>query len=153
MFVIDDEKYISLSAPQMPENHNFWSKNNNATSSRGKNKFKKKFEPKMCYGLQLGSPCLAPYFKQSSLAIRSDTYIKECLWKRLLPFIKEHHSSNNYWFWPNKVDTHYSNETKAFLVLEIVNFVPREWNSTNLPRVLQLKNFLVTSPQKSMEQV
>ena len=51
----------------------------------------------------------------SSLLVNSAIYTKECLEKRLLPFIEEFHIDGNYIFWPGLASAHYSNETQAWL--------------------------------------
>ena len=72
-----------------------------------------------------------------SEALNSDIYINECLEKRLLPFIREHHPDSNYIFWPDLnyiFWPHYSKQTVAWMD-ENVNFVPKEIHFTKCPSV------------------
>ena len=66
-------------------------------------------------------------------AVDSHIYINECLEKRLLPFICEHHLGSNYIFWPDLAGCHYSKQTIAWMD-ENVKFVPKEINSSNAPQ-------------------
>jgi hypothetical protein len=49
------------------------------------------------------------YVHQSNQVVDQETYLKECIDKRLLLFIKEHLSHGNYLFWPDLARAHYSN--------------------------------------------
>ena len=56
-----------------------------------------------------------PLFRPSkSEAVNSDIYLNECLEKRLVPFICEHRSDSNYFFWPDLAGCHYSKHTIAW---------------------------------------
>ena len=50
-----------------------------------------------------------------SEAVDSDIYINECLEQRMPPFICEHHSDSNYYFWPDLAGCHYSKQTVAWM--------------------------------------
>ena len=57
-----------------------------------------------------------PLFRPlKSEAVDSDIYINECLEKRLLPFIREHHPDSNYIFWHDLASCHYSKQTIAWM--------------------------------------
>ena len=73
-----------------------------------------------------------PLFRPSkSEAVDSDIYINDCLEKRLLLFICEHHTDSNYIFWPDLAGCHYSKQTVAWMD-ENVNFVPKRLNPQNV---------------------
>ena len=40
-----------------------------------------------------------PYFVPSGLAVKQNVYLKECIIKRLMPFIKKYHPEGNFVFW------------------------------------------------------
>ena len=79
-----------------------------------------------------------PLFRPSkSEAVDSDIYINECLEKRLLPFILEHHPDSNYIFWPDLAGCHYSKQKVAWIG-ENANILPKNINSLNVPRHLSV---------------
>jgi hypothetical protein len=47
------------------------------------------------------------------LAINSKNYINDCINKRLVKFIKKHHSDENHIFWPDLSSAHYATDTRA----------------------------------------
>jgi hypothetical protein len=55
-----------------------------------------------------------PYFMTCRGAMNSERYIRECLEKRLLPFINQH-SQRKYIFWPDLASSHYSAVSQTFM--------------------------------------
>ena len=47
------------------------------------------------------------YVHKSIQAVNQETYLKECINKRLLPFIAKYHSNGNYLFWSDLAKAHY----------------------------------------------
>ena len=100
-----------------------------------------------------------PLFRQSkSEAVDSHIYINECLEKRLLSFIPEHHTDSYFYiiyifvlyFWPDLAGCHYSKQTIA-LMDENVNFVPKEINPPNVLHAHLIENFWGCLAQKVYE--
>ena len=58
---------------------------------------------------------------------------KECLEKRLFPFIREHHPDSNYIFWLDLAGCHYSKQTVAWMDENVPKFVPKDMNPPNVP--------------------
>mgnify|MGYP000299388340 CR=1 FL=1 len=71
------------------------------------------------------------YFKPSGLALNQDIYIAECLEVWLLPFIKQHHSNNNYLFWPDLASSHYAERNFDFMIENGINHVDKFDNHDN----------------------
>ena len=90
----------------------------------------------------LGSHIQSWYIKAIiwSIEVNSDIYINECLEKRLVPFIHEHHPYSNYIFWPDSDGCHHSKQAVSW-VDENFNFVPKEINPPNVPQALPIENF------------
>ena len=55
------------------------------------------------------------YVHKSIQVVNQETYLKECINKRLLPFIAKYHSNGNYLFWPDLAKAHYSNIVQQLL--------------------------------------
>ena len=88
--------------------------------------------------------------RSKSEAVNSDIYIKECLEKRLPPFIRELHPDLNYIFWPDLAGCHYSKQTVAWMD-ENVKFMPKDINPPNVPQARPIENFWGCLAQKVYE--
>ena len=98
---------------------------------------KEKYPNRVMVWVAISNRCIATI---SSEAVDSDIYINECLEKRLLPFILEHHPDSNYVLCPDLDGCHYSKQTVA-LVDENVNFVPKDIYPPNVSQARPIENF------------
>lgn len=71
--------------------------------------------------------------------INKEIYIKECLTKRLLPFIRKHNIPTL--FWPDLAPAHYANDTLQFLDANGVAYVPKELNPPNVPQCRPIEHY------------
>lgn len=71
--------------------------------------------------------------------IRQEIYIKDCLKKRLLPFIRKHQVSTL--FWPDLAPAHYAKKTLQFLEDNRVDYVPKEMNPPNVPQCRPIEHY------------
>jgi hypothetical protein len=102
---------------------------------------KKKFEKKVLMWIAIGPNGVSePLIKDSNYAINTDTYLKECVQKRLIPYI-QYNYDNNYVFWPDKASSHYANQVVNHLREEGVNFVEKEDNPANVPEARCIEDF------------
>ena len=142
IFILDDEKYFTLSAPQMPGNNIYYTSNPFLTPPEVKLKFKKKFEAKLMLYIAISENGISkPYFRRSGLAINKDVYKNNCLNKILIPFIRQHHSNSNYLFWPDKASAHYALSVTNFLREKNIPFVEYNENPTNVPQCRPIEDF------------
>ena len=88
--------------------------------------------------------------ESGSEAINKTIYIRECLEKRLLPFIKKHHSDANYIFWPDLAPAHKAKDTVKWMS-ENINFVRVEDNPPNVPQARPIEDFWGCLSQKVYE--
>lgn len=131
-FVLDDEKYFSLSSPYTGS---YRSSDRVNAPANIKYQPKKKFEPKLLVYLAASSKGISkPFYAPSGIAVNQDVYLRDCLEGILLPFLRQHHSEDQYVFWPDKASSHYSRAVVEFLTEKEINFVPKERNPTNLPQ-------------------
>ena len=86
-----------------------------------------------------------------SICHTADIYIKECLKKRLLPFIKSHNTST--FFWPNLASIHYSKNTVEWYKQNKVNFVPKLANLPNCSKEHPIKGrpILLVNCERTLE--
>ena len=75
------------------------------------------------------------YVHKSKQAIRQDTYLNQCISKRLLPFIDKYHQNGNCLFWPDLASAHYSKSVQERLNEKNVPFVIPKDNPPNAPQV------------------
>lgn len=132
LFVLDDEKYFTLTAPT---GGRFYTENKETAPPAVRYKGKAKFEKKVLVYLVASCRGISkPFIAVSGLAVNQDVYVDRCLRRILVPFIREKHADNNYVFWPDKASSHYGKKTLEFLAQERINFVPKLYNPTNLPQ-------------------
>jgi hypothetical protein len=151
-FILDDEKYFSLSGCQMNGNDIYYTSNNSNVSYKVKYKAKKKFERKLMLYIAISKEGISkPFFCPSGLAVNKEVYINSCLKKVLLPFIREKHSEKPIIFWPDKASSHYARDSIRFLIAKSVPFVPKIRNPTNVPQIRPIEDlfgFLATEVYK-----
>ena len=75
----------------------------------------------------------------TSGTINSEIYVKECLQKRLLPFISKHRGSA--FFWPDLASCHYSKMALDWYKDNNINFVPKEANPPNCPELRPIERY------------
>jgi transposase len=145
-FVIDDEKYFTLSH-SMNDSY-FSSPTKSKTPEEVSHNFKSKFEPKLMLWIAISKYGVSKsYFRPSGQAINQNIYLNKCIKKRLIPFINANHSDNNYLFWPDKASAHYAKKVVNFLNEKKINFVPKYRNPTNVPQCRPIEDFFADLTQ------
>lgn len=133
--ILDDEKYFKLAGDNVVGNRFFYSTDPDNAPVDVKFLRKKKFEEKVMIWMAISAKGVSSvYVHQSKQAIRQETYIRQCIEQRLIPFIKKFHSDGNYLFWPDLANAHYGNDTQAFLRQNDINYVSRRSNPPNVPQ-------------------
>jgi hypothetical protein len=77
----------------------------------------------------------------SGLAVNQKIYLNECIKKRLLPFINQHHSDGQYIFWPDLASSYYAKTVVEYMRDKSVNFVEKAEHPPNMPEVRPIENF------------
>jgi len=139
-FVIDDEKYFTLT--HSLNDSYFSSPTKSKTHENVSHKPKAKFEPKLMLWIAISKYGISKsYFKPSGLAINQNVYLNKCVKKRLIPFIRDKHSDNNYMFWPDKASSHYAEKVVKHLKEQNIRFVSKYRNPTNVPQCRPIEDF------------
>ena len=113
---MDDESYFPFGHCQIPGNDRFYSKNKEKTPLNIRYCQKKKFESKLLVWLAISQEGHSElYFVPSSGNINGEVYRQECIMRRLIPFLHEHHAHDNYIFWPDLASSHYTKDPIALL--------------------------------------
>ena len=106
------------------------------------NFLEKKFEPKLLVWICISQKGISkPYFVPSGLGINQHVYLKECIQKRLIPFIQQHHLEDDYVFWPDLASSHYAKTVIDYLREKNVKFLEKEDNPANVPECRAIENF------------
>jgi len=71
-------------------------------------------------------------------------YLKECIRKRLVPFIK----NRKVLFWPDLASCHYTSEVTNFLRGESIDFVEKSQNAPNVPQARPIERFWALCKQE-----
>ena len=135
--IMDDEKYFKLVGNNVVGNRYFYSTDPATAPSIVKFQCKTKFEPIVIIWRGMSSKGTSDiYVHKSKQTVNQETYLKECINKRLLPFIDKYHSNGNYLFWPHLVKAHYLNIVQERLTEENFPFASRV---DNPPKLVQLR--------------
>ena len=82
-----------------------------------------------------------PFFSKSGLATNQDKYLRQCIIKRLIPFIELNHSEDDYVFWPDLATAHYAKSVTNYLDSKNVNYVAKDDNPPNVPECRPIEHF------------
>ena len=140
--IIDDETYCAAYFQSLPGHQYYSAINLKKLNSKYKcirmHKFDKKFlvcqaicecgEKRSCF--------------MTTGTVNTEIYIKECLKKRLLPFLRSH--TGNPLFRPDLASCHYSGRTLNWLKEHKVDFVEKHCNPPNLPKLRPFERYRVT---------
>ncbi|CAF1531164.1 unnamed protein product [Adineta ricciae] len=139
--IMDDEKYFTLSDQSVSINRGFYSLNKEETPSQVKLKRTHKYEPKVLVWVAISENGISsPFFAKQRQAVVESTYLNECVIKRLMPFINEHHLKENVLFWPDLASSHYSNTVTRYLDQNNVEFVDRQFIPQNCPQARPIES-------------
>lgn len=135
--IMDDETYVKTDFCQLPGKTFFVAPAKNAIAKKYRRIAMKKFAKKY-----LVWQAICSCGKKSKSFITTGTvnraiYIKECLEKRLKPFIMEHvvRTNKTPLFWPDLASCHYARDTIDWYTANNVKFVPRDSNPANCPEI------------------
>lgn len=103
---------------------------------------KEKFDPKVLVWIAISLKGVSvPYIRPiGAPVVNSDVYIAECL-PKLKKIIDEHHSQDEYIFWPDLARCHYSKKTLAWLSGQNILVVPQEDKPPIVPQARPIENF------------
>ena len=69
----------------------------------------------------------------------------------LIPFIKKYHSTDLWVFWPDLASSHYANSVQDYLKSEKIEFVLKDMNPANAPKLRPIEDFWGILKQKVYE--
>lgn len=140
--ILDDETYVKVDPRQVPGQQFYVA--NKRLNVADKYKYIKldKYGKKLMIWQAICSCGGKSRSFVTSSNISSDIYIKECLEKRLLPFIEKHNRSEvETLFWPDLASCHYSKKTKQWYADSKVKFIDRDMNPPNCPEFRPIERY------------
>ena len=149
--ILDDEKYFSLNG-DIACYRKYYTTDRSIALPKVKFKTKIKFEPKLLVWMAVSQKGISSiYVHRSTIAIKQETYLHDCIRKRLLPFINHHHKNDNVLFWPDLASSHYSKQGQEFLQANNIKFVERQQNPPNVPQARPIETIWSLVEQKLYE--
>jgi len=137
--VMDDETYVKVDQGQIPGQKFYVATHRLNVPDKYKYVKVDKFGKKLLIWQAICSCGLKSKAFVTSKTLNSELYMKECLEKRLLPFIKQHRSP--VMFWPDLASCHYSRATQGWYEANQVNIVPKELNPPNCPEFRPIEKY------------
>ena len=141
IIVIDDENYVPFDPTNtnVPMNYNCMDKNEVSDSVRFVGKAKHPKQILIWQAMDQFGNVSKPYL--TSHYMTADEYRKECLSKRLLPFLKSKHKLSDILFWPDMASIHYAKSVREWLEKHKIKYVKRKDNAPNCPQVRPIERF------------
>lgn len=137
--IMDDETYVLCDFSQLPGQEFYSATERGKVAEEFRTKKKTKFPKKYLIWQAICSCGLRSQSFVTSGSVNSEIYIKECLQKRLLPFLRKHRGST--FFWPDLASCHYSNATLEWYKANGVVFVPKDANPPNCPELRPIERY------------
>lgn len=137
--IMDDETYVKLDTKQLPGKKFYVSNVRGGVQTRYKYVRLDKYAKKVMIWQAICSCGLKSKAFVTDSTINSDIYIKECLQKRLLPFIRQYKSLPK--FWPDLASCHYSKRTEEWYRNHGVDFIPKDMNPPNCPQFRPIEKY------------
>lgn len=137
--VMDDETYCKADFKQIAGQEFYTSISRQNVPEKFKKKFRSKFAKKYLVWQAICSCGQKSSAFVTSGTMKSDVYIKECLQKRLLPFLRKH--DQQPLFWPDLASCHYSNLVGEWYIKNNVAVVPKDMNPPNTPEARPIEQY------------
>ena len=113
--VLDDESFFTLKGDEQRGNDRVWTTDINACPPEVRFKQKEKFCKKLLVHCAISPRGISELsFVESGYAVNRHVYIN-MLRKTVVPFIRQHHANQRYWFWMDLASAHFANDTLALL--------------------------------------
>ena len=140
--VMDDESYFPLTGHNIPGNDGYYASDKSSVATEVKYRSKEKYPPKVMVWIAI-SECgsSVPYFNIRRGTMDSSTYAKECITKRLVPFLRKHHNDGQYHFWPDGATAHYGKQSIDAYNMNDIKYVKRQENPPNVPQLRPIELF------------
>ena len=137
--ILDDETYVKADFHQLPGQEFFTCSNKRDIQDKYKRKKMSKFAEKF---LVWQAICTCGKISKSFVFkgnINQEIYLEECLKKRLLPLLKDHHVPTLFWL--DLATAHYAKRVVEWYQNERIFFVPKSSNLANCPELRPIEKY------------
>ena len=142
LVIMDDESYFDENGMSFSGNKYYFAEEGSNVLNDIKYRSHSKYPFKVLVWVAISIRGRSQFFiKLSKGAVDQVVYKEEMLKKRLLPFIKRHHSDGKFIFWPDLASSHYAKTCQQFMNEKGINFLPRESNPPNCPQLRPIEQF------------
>ena len=131
--LMDDETYVKSDFKQVPGQKFYVSTIRGNVPNKYKHILVDKYAKKFMVWQAICSCGLKTKVFLTSFTMTSDLYMKECLEKRVLPFIRQHRGPGK--FWPDSASCHYSKATQKWCRDNNIDFIEKIINPPNCPEL------------------
>lgn len=140
-FIIDDETYVPMDPTQVPGDQYYMSDEEEETPVEEKTIQTGKFESKFLIwqAMAENGDVSEPFVLDCN--VNAQIYLKECIVKRLLPFIRKKEGQRPILFWPDLASSHYAKVVTQRLEAERIKFVSKVDNPPNAPQLRPIERF------------
>lgn len=144
--VMDDETYCKADFKQLPGQEFYVAAGRGQAPEANKTQKLSKFPKKYLIWQALCSCGLKSKPFVTTGSVNTEIYLKECLQKRLLPFLELHDTPPL--FWPDLATCHYSKRCIEFYTENSINIVPKIANPPNCPELCPIEKYWAEIKQK-----
>jgi len=137
--VMDDETYVLSKFSQLPGQEFYTAKERGGVEERYRTKQKSKYSKKFLVWQAICSCGERSQVFITNGTINTEIYVKECLQKRLLPFVRKHDIFT--FFWPDLASCHYSKAALKWFEDNNIHLVPKEANPPNYPELRPIERY------------
>jgi transposase len=141
ILLIDDETYVPIKPSQIPGKEYYHCTNKNQVLPEFRLKRKEKFTNKymVWQAIDECGHVSDPYISDKTMT--GEVYVKECLEKILLPFIKKYHKVDEIIFWPDMATCHYKRCVIDWFNSQNIKFIEKTENAPNVPQARPIEKF------------
>lgn len=137
--IMDDETYVLSKFAQLPGQEFYTAKERGGVEEQFRTKLQSKFPKKFLVWQAICSCGQRSASFVTSGTINSEIYVRECLQKRLQPFISKHNVST--FFWPDLASCHYSKRSLEWFEAKNVKLVAKMSNPPNCPELRPIERY------------
>jgi transposase len=151
VLIMDDETYVMADSSQTKLQRYYKAKAKEDVSDQYRFQPKQKYPKKFMVwqALDDNGNATDPFIFEGTM--NSELYVKECLKKRLVPFIQIHHPNSKILFWPDMATSHYAENVTSFLEENKIDYIKKKDNLPNCPQARPIEKFWAICKQKYAE--
>jgi hypothetical protein len=139
--LIDDETYVVEDPKLIPGKEFYHCRDKSEVAVEDKIQLSEKYPQKYLIWqcLDENGNVSKPYVYKGT--INGQIYLKECLKKRLMPFVKKHHKIENVVFWADLASSHYTKDVLEWLESQGIDYIEKKENAPNVPQARPIEKF------------